>query len=210
MATALSIAAMSLLTLANAAAIPPLRGIPPIGVTVVVAPEVPARLVSMLLAETDAIWRPTGITFVWQRESSTIPTKLRVTIDDARRPEKAGDWALGWVAFDDDVSPTPDVHLSYASAFDLMMDSRGIIGPVDRMPLLERNTYLARALGRALAHELGHYLLASKAHTKVGLMQTHRSAIDLFGVARSHFDVSADQRALVAARLDPAIVVGSR
>jgi hypothetical protein len=210
MATALSIAAMSLLTLASAAAIPPLRGIPPIGVTVVVAPEVPPRLVSMLLAETDAIWRPTGVEFAWQVGRSSIPTRLRVTIDGARRPEPAGDWALGWVTFDDDVSPTPEVHLSYTSALDLMMDSRGVIGPVDRMPLLERNTFLARALGRALAHELGHYLLASKAHTKVGLMQTHRSAIDLFGFARSHFEITANQRAEVAARLDPAIVVGSR
>ena len=40
---------------------------------------------------------------------------------------------------------------------------------------------LARAMGRALAHEMGHYLLASKEHTKNGLMQAHRTATEFFG-----------------------------
>ena len=34
------------------------------------------------------------------------------------------------------------------------------------MPIFEREMLMARAMGRALAHELGHYFLASKEHTQ--------------------------------------------
>ena len=56
-------------------------------------------------------------------------------------------------------------------------------------------------MGRALAHELGHYLLASKAHTQRGLMQTQRSASELFSPARIRFEIDAVQRQTVVSRL---------
>ena len=49
------------------------------------------------------------------------------------------------------------------------------------MPIFEREVLMARAIGRALAHELGHYFLASKEHTKKGLMKAHRTAVEFFG-----------------------------
>jgi hypothetical protein len=205
-----SLSALSLLALANAAAAP-IRSAPPIGITVTTAPHVSERLVTMILAETDAIWRPAGLTFAWQRGvSSATPTMLRVTIDDQQRPPTRGDLALGWIVFNDGSSPEPSIHLSYASAFEYMTKARGVVGFVERMPVLERDTYMARALGRALAHELGHYLLASKTHTSDGLMSTRRSATELFGSSRHRFAISPAERATVAARLDPTVVMGSR
>ena len=50
------------------------------------------------------------------------------------------------------------------------------------MPIFEREMLLARAIGRALAHELGHYLLASKEHTEE---RADESAPDRRGILRS-------------------------
>jgi len=111
MLIALSGAALSILTLATDAALP-VRNVPPVGVTVLAAPDVPAPMVTLLLAEVDAIWRPTGINFIWQRGVSSIPTMLRVRIDGQQRPRVNGDRPLGWVLFDDDRLPEPEIHLS--------------------------------------------------------------------------------------------------
>jgi hypothetical protein len=43
------------------------------------------------------------------------------------------------------------------------------------MPQAGQEQTLARVLGRALAHEIGHYLLASPAHTATGLMRATQS-----------------------------------
>jgi len=210
MATAIiSLSALSIV--AYAAAAPPVRRVPPIGITVTTSAHVSPRLVSMILDETDAIWRPTGLTFAWQRgPSPATPTMLRVTIDDERRPPTSGDLPLGWIVFNDGSSPEPAIHLSYANALEYMTNARSVVGFVEKMPVLERDTYMSRALGRALAHELGHYLLASKAHTDEGLMSTRRSASELFGTSRRRFAISPAERATVAARLDPTVVMGSR
>ena len=66
-------------------------------------------------------------------------------------------------------------------------------------------------MGRALAHEMGHYLLASKVHTPKGLMATKRSASDLFANDRSHFRIDDVQRSTMAARfVQPAITAANR
>ena len=62
-------------------------------------------------------------------------------------------------------------------------------------------TLLGRAMGRALAHELGHYLLASKVHTPRGLMQTPRSASEMFSPTRVRFEIDPVQKQAVVSRL---------
>jgi hypothetical protein len=69
------------------------------------------------------------------------------------------------------------------------------------MPLAERNLKLGRAMGRALAHEMGHYLLASKVHTRRGLMQATHTASAFFDNDRSSFAIDNALRQELAARL---------
>jgi hypothetical protein len=56
---------------------------------------------------------------------------------------------------------------------------------------------VARLLGRAVAHELGHYLLASKRHSKDGLMRASFDWRDATWNAPGQFRLSPDQAALV-------------
>ena len=65
-------------------------------------------------------------------------------------------------------------------------------------------------MGRALAHELGHYLLASKVHTRGGLMKAVLTALELFTPDASGFRIEPAQRGAIAARVRGQPLVASR
>src|SRR5262249_24766161 len=90
-----------------------------------------------------------------------------------------------------------------------LVESAGPFNPLERMPRLEQQILLGRAMGRALAHELGHYLLASKAHSARGLMQGRRTTAELFATERVRFQLEAEQRSALAVRLSAPLVVRS-
>ena len=207
-----------------AAAIPEASSpaIPPMIVTVVSAGEISSRLVAAVLAEADAIWRPGGVSFVWrqvppvQAQSQSVErapylsNTLRLTIGDERGTGRDGRLPLGWIVFDDVTVPQQEIYLSHANAQAMMNSAAGVVGIVHQMPLTQRETLLARAMGRALAHELGHYLLASKAHTEHGLMKAVLTAVELFQPGNNAFRIEPAQRRAVAARLRGEPLVASR
>ena len=197
--------------------------VPPMIVNVSSAPNISGSLVSRVLAETDAMWRGSGFTFVWRRAtregvpyartSEAIPSlasTLRVVIGNETVPSRDGTVPLGWIRFDDVETPEQEIYLSYASVGQLMAVARDVVGQVDHMTLNQREILSARALGRALAHELGHYLLASKKHTKDGLMKANRTAAELFALEGRGFQIEPSQRQVMAARLRREALVVSR
>ncbi len=200
------------------------RALPPMTVSVYVAPHITSSVVSRLLTETDDLWRPTGVSFVWTRGPEEVapygragdepryrPSTLRVAIDYERGgPTRETQTPLGWILFDTPDEPDQVIHVSYANAISLLERSQMVVGNVSTMPTLERELYVARAMGRALAHELGHYLLASKAHTARGLMASGRSAGELFGRQRVRFDLDAAQQQIVLSRLTNAMMLARR
>ena len=199
-------------------------GIPQMIVNVTAATDMSAALVSRVLAEAGAIWRPGGVTFVWRRAARVVvpyatasetgpyvPTTLRVTIG-GNRGAGGGDGRhpLGWIVFDDVAAPQQEIYLSHANAMIMMEEARGVVGIIEQMPIAQREMLLARAMGRALAHELGHYLLASKAHTPRGLMKATLTAVELFSNDDRGFRTEPAQRRAVAARLRGQPLVASR
>jgi hypothetical protein len=52
---------------------------------------------------------------------------------------------------------------------------------------------LGRTLGRALAHEIGHYILRSRGHSLTGLMRARRPVTDFMEAGRSRFGISGDE-----------------
>jgi len=179
-------------------------------VNVTVAPGISSTLVARALAETDTIWRNSGFAFAWrQAPRDHAAETLHVVIGRDVRPVIDGGIALGWIMFDE-TSPDREIYVSYANAEALLADSPGVIGPLDRTTKFEREVLLGRALGRALAHEMGHYLLASKVHTVKGLMKARRTAGDFFGSDNRGFTLDAAQRSAITARLTREAVVASR
>jgi hypothetical protein len=196
---------------------------PPMIVNVSVAADVPASLVSRLLAEAGDIWRAAGFTLVWRLADAAVHARvaeartyasmtLRVTVGNERgRAKEETATPLGWIVFDDINAPQREIYLSFANAQAFMELSRGVVGRTDLMPRAEKDALLGRAMGRALAHEIGHYLLASKVHTRSGLMQAKRTSAELFAFDRRRFGVDADQRAAIVARFaPPPVIAGQR
>jgi hypothetical protein len=217
-----SLAAAVLASAFTGAAAPATSSLPPVTITVSAEAAVPPTLVKRVLDETDAVWRAAGFSFVWRRETDAARARidagpclapgLRVTIGSGRAAdaERRHDnrMALGWIVFDDG-RPDSEIYISYDNAEAYMISSRGAVGLVDRMPILEREFLLARVMGRALAHEIGHFLLASKVHTPRGLMMATHTASEFFGYERTAFAIDAAQRQAVAARLRKSPVVAA-
>jgi hypothetical protein len=202
---------------ASSSAIPPMI----VNVTTDAADLSPA-LMKRILAETDAIWRPNGVTFVWRRAARVVvpyarasetgpyvPNTLRVTIGESRGVARDASVPLGWILFDV-TEPQQEIYLSHANAVTMMDQARGVVGIMAQMPIAQREVLLARAMGRALAHELGHYLLASKLHTRRGLMKATLTAVELFMPDEGPFRIDPAQRGAVIARLRGEPLVASR
>ena len=164
--------------------------------------NIPSTLADRVTREADAIWSPAGVTFLWNRRPVVAASGVNVLIGPAlgTRREPGIDEPLGWILFENG-QPTPEIYLSYANAVDLLQSSRGVVGSTTNMPPIEREIYVGRALGRALAHELGHYLLGSKMHTQSGLMRATRNAYEFFSAEHTRFAVTHEERLSAEARL---------
>jgi len=130
-----------------------------------------------------------------------MPTTLHVVIGNDTGAASDNRIQLGWIVFDDEHTPEQEVYVSYRNSERYLLLSQGIVGVTSQMTTAQRHTLLGRVMGRALAHELGHYLLASKVHTLRGLMQATRTATDFFSNDRRGFDVNGAQRLAIASRL---------
>lgn len=171
----------------------------PLVVSVTAAADIPRTLVTMTLREADAVWRAAGVRFIWERGSGYTLSALHVIIGGGASPVKSV-LPLAWIAVGEDGLPTNNVYVSHANAISFMNNSRETVGLTDAMPTLQRHTYLARAMGRALAHEIGHFLLESRAHSEKGLMMASHSSSEFFSVERYAFGIGAAERRKVAAR----------
>ena len=186
---------------------------PPVTLRVHAASTIPRAIVSAAIDEAAAIWRVPGVPLVAEidqadvttspiavdRQSLPLGASLRVIVEEGAPTVKDYVATIGWIVFASGGS-IPEIHLSYTNAYEIM---RGAYtdGGLSQMTIAQRRTFLARALGRALAHEIGHYLIGSKEHTRSGLMKARHTAGDLFGPERRGFVLSAADRSTAVARL---------
>jgi hypothetical protein len=213
-ATSLVIALLASTPLAADSAAAVTQPLPPLIVNLSTAANVSPTLLARVLEETTAIWRSSGFSFVWRAAAREVvpyartseagpplPSHLRVVIGNETGQARDKRTPLGWITFDDDHSPLPEIYVSYENANRLLEAARGFVGIGSQMTGVQREVLLARTMGRALAHEMGHYLLASKVHTSHGLMQASHPASDFFATGTNAFRVDAAQRRSIDARL---------
>ena len=74
------------------------------------------------------------------------------------------------------------------------------------LPKNMQRLFLERALARAIAHELGHYLLASRQHTAQGLMRGQLTPDDIMQPRRSSYRLDRAQ----VQRLQEGVLLASR
>ena len=141
--------------------------------------ELPTWSAGALVAETNAIWWANHLSLRWKTidlydppAEPEIAGSLKVLIMAREVPKAGGPAALtvGELVLNEGAMP-----LAVAS----ITGARRIVEEAGRYQVLERphaaEHRLGVVLGRAVAHEIGHYLLRTKTHAQRGLM---RAAID--------------------------------
>jgi hypothetical protein len=153
------------------------------------------------LTEIAAIWSIHGVVV---DASTGTPARdgvlLRVVAEP--RPQSMGrPWSgpLASITFDETGAPVPVITLYLAALVDMIARANIRDAGGDSAPAILRERAIGRAVGRVLAHELGHYLLRSRWHARTGLMRPAHTAADLVGLERAMFGLSAPDAARFAA-----------
>jgi hypothetical protein len=156
----------------------------------------------MAIAEIAAIWSAHGVVVAADSGQPPSPDAVLLRVVVEPRPTALGPpWGgpLASVTFDDTGMPAPVITLYLASVVE-MIERANIPGAGGgASPAVLRERAIGRAVGRVLAHELGHFLLRSRWHAKVGLMRPVHTATDLVGPERAQFSLSMPEDARLAA-----------
>ena len=153
-------------------------------------------LLRSMTGEADAIWKPYGVQFQWTGAVDTAPCpsiawSFEVQVNDGvAPPSTAQPVRLGstWVRRLPASRRSP-IHLDYAAIRRLI----GLLNTYQLDHTIGRReasaSDLGRALGRVLAHEIGHGLLGAT-HQRRGLMRTTIAATELVGHRRWGYTLS--------------------
>ena len=147
-------------------------------------------IVAILKDETESIWRPYGVQIDWvdaglgelSAEGFSVDAVIDRRSDGPVDPDRA---VLGRAFVPKDAVGAGPIRVSF-DATERMLLRRASFGPF----VGERD--MGRALGRVLAHEIGHVLLAVRQHDSVGLMRAVFTPAQLGSPDRESFQLTSD------------------
>jgi len=191
------VAAASVLLLASPAPRPSLR----IGVTFSVADGAAFKArgagFAAIAEEADAIWRPHGVSvravsLLDPAPPEAVDVRIAVLLV-ARfdRPTTPSSPGLGAIVFQGRDGFEPALRIAVESVEALLRDCKINGRPITEWPAGIANAVRSRALGRVLAHELGHYLVGLPVHRSGGLMRTGFDGRALASPDRGDFRLDA-------------------
>lgn len=96
--------------------------------------------------------------------------------------------------------PLPSIRLFPDAVAALLSSEMLVVRSCIRSSDVCQDVLAGRVLGRALAHEIGHYLLASRGHSRKGLMQPRPLTESLIEVDARDFRLSPEDVSLLASR----------
>jgi hypothetical protein len=149
--------------------------------------------------EADLIWARYGVN-VRTPGTSVVESHSAVRLPVRFIDRKAHVWTaepLGSIRF---VGETPEPALEiYPNAIAALVSTVEFMGRgPDAWVFAFRELILGRVLGRALAHEIGHFLLRTTHHSKSGLMRALQPAQDLVDTGRRGFVLSVAEETRLA------------
>jgi hypothetical protein len=148
------------------------------------------RITGRLKDEAEAIWRPYGIRLEWMDVGASEPASSGVSVEASLEREFEKRRLMEWPAVLGRVVMTPDtanrrpIRLSFDATESVL--ALRTTGP-STMKGIVLDHELAAALGRVLAHEIGHVLLGVPYHDQAGLMRAAFRADELAEPARTPF-----------------------
>ena len=168
-----------------------------------------AALVDAMKSEVAAIWAPYGVYFVWAdnedcTSDQSIDGSFDVRVERNNRP-----LAVRW---NGTVLGSTRLQLRAIDHAPISIDYDAIERILESIPphrLVARTGHsvlespdVGRAIGRVLAHEIGHVLLALSFHPRRGLMRASYLPDDVIGLERNSFVLSEDERRRLHSRED--------
>jgi hypothetical protein len=176
----------------------------------------PPSVVERMKDETSKVWSLFDVKIDWIDPVDAMTVAVDVTVLLEESAELAPQWVSKHSGVVLAALQLPDTPCGTAVARVWVTQAMRYTALTPRFPpfpaLRERNDLLlSRALGRALAHEIGHYLLGRSRHTARGLMRPHFSPSELLEpvtLQRYGLD-SADRDALRSCRHAAAAIAGA-
>jgi len=151
-----------------------------------------------VIAEASRIWNRYDVSLIADDDGRCAPESrgaITVTIDASRESSSSGDAGLGAIGFAADGMPDASIVLRL-DAVARIATSAPVMGVHPALwPAGLRDEIIARALGRALAHEIGHYLLRSPHHASAGLMRARQKGSALGSPSGRPFELTPPDRA---------------
>jgi hypothetical protein len=150
-----------------------------------------------LINETESIWRDAHVQLRWVRDYSNADTDRPLRIIVTRRAVKTTDhqWPVAELLRFEDQSGV---------AFASITAALRIVEGEPELPLGNLSAIgqykLGVVLGRAVAHEIGHYLLQSNTHSPYGLMRASIDAREFADLRPGAFRLDRESQAYLAAR----------
>lgn len=164
----------------------------------------PARQLHAMAAEAGALWGAAGIVLTWRFPGEAPPLAAgddTVTVV-AAAPQGTARARLGAVLFlEGRVDAERTIELSATTIAGLVDQTRWSGRRVRDWPSSVQDDLTGRALGRVLAHEIGHYLLAWRGHPAAGLMRAAFPADLLIAPDRRPFALTPALARRLQARL---------
>ena len=160
----------------------------------------PSDVAQAAMLETASVWKPAGVELAWDIDDpthhSTVMPELYVIVTDRCAHESAEHTSLASITFVHGV-PQHRIVVCYGHIAQLLSQSR-LDWAVT--PRALQNELPARVLGRAVAHEIGHYLLGPS-HSGHGLMRAVHSLDELCAESPRNFALSDVERSAARAVL---------
>ena len=150
-----------------------------------------------LIREAAAIWRSGSVQLRWlegNRDSESAALRVLVTPQAVSQRVDEGNWTIGeLLRFEGETA----IAVASIDGARRMVDIAQRSRPLD--PPTERDYLVGVVLGRAIAHEIGHYLLQTNTHAPSGLMRATIGAAEFADRRSRTFDLDP----VAAAHLRP-------
>jgi hypothetical protein len=151
-----------------------------------------------LMNETESIWRDASVRVRWLTDSTSAnpgrPLRILVTRRALTAPNDHR-WPVGELLRFEDSSA---IAMASITAALRIVDEHPEL-PLMDLPLMRQHK-LGVVLGRAVAHEIGHYLLETNAHSSYGLMRASIDAREFADLRTGAFRLDRESQAYLAAR----------
>ena len=163
----------------------------------------PPAVVTAAIEEAAGIWAAYGVDVRMPGPNDAEHDRaVSLAVMLASPEQRMATGTLGSILFTDD-APEPAIKL-YPAAASALIAAVASNRRENTWPAAPRDQVLARVLGRALAHEIGHFLLRSKSHSRAGLMRAEQIGNDLMAPDHRGFGLSADEVRRLRSNLPPA------